>query len=182
MTTVYIVRHAELDYSLSSQYGFWGFGKNFAPLAKEGIEKAEETSRDPRLKSAQFIISSPYTRALQTAQIISKNTGIEVAVEVGLHEWLADTTNNVKNPVNSAKEFREYKGVHPKGAECCWEELEHMRRRMRAVLDKYSHLDKIIVVGHEMSLKTLTYFESLERGGILEFQYDPDAEDSKYSF
>lgn len=179
---VYIVRHAEPDYTQADKYGFWGFGKNFAPLAKEGVEKAEETSHDERLKNAKIIVSSPYTRALQTAQIISKNTGIDVAVEVGLHEWIADMSNTLKKTPDAAKEFKEYKGVHPVGKDCTWEEVEPMRRRMRAVLDKYSHLDTIIIVGHEMSLKTLTYFETMERGGIMEMDYHLDAPDSEYWF
>lgn len=182
MTTVYIVRHAEPDYTKTEECGFWGIGKNFAPLAKEGIDKAVETSKDKRLKNAGIIVSSPYTRALQTAQILSQNTGIDVRVEVGLHEWLADTTNTLKDTSDAAKEFKENSGVHPEGEKCTWEELEPMRRRMRAVLDKYTHFECIIIVGHEMSLKTLTHFQTMERGGILEFQYDVEAPDSEYWF
>ncbi len=179
---VYIVRHAEPDYTKAGELGFWGVGKNFAPLAQEGVDKSIETSHDSRLKNAKVIVSSPYTRALQTAQIISKNTGIDVAVEVGLHEWLPDTTGTLKDTSTAAKEFKENKGIHPAGKECTWEEVEPMRRRMRAVLDKYADFDTIIIVGHEMSLKTLTYFETMERGGILEMQYDPSAPDSEYWF
>ena len=48
--------------------------------------QAEAAARDPRLKNAEFIVSSPYTRALQTAQIISRETGLPVAVDLDLHE------------------------------------------------------------------------------------------------
>ena len=182
MTKVYIVRHAEPDYTKAEALGFWGVGLNFAPLAQEGIDKAKETAKDARLRNAQIIISSPYTRALQTAQIISRHTGIDVEVEVGMHEWLPDTTAELKSTAGASKQFALNKGIHSEREEQTWEEVEPMRRRMRAVLDKYSHLDTIVIVGHEMSLKTLTYFETMERGGILEMQYDPDAPDSEYWF
>ena len=179
---VYIVRHAEPDYTKAEALGFWGVGLNFAPLAQQGIDKAKETACDSRLKNAQIIISSPYTRALQTAQIISQHTGIDVEVEVGMHEWLPDTTAELKSTAGASKQFKENKGVHPAGEGLTWEEEKPMRRRMRAVLDKYAHLDTIIIVGHEMSLKTLTHFETMERGGIMEFDYDPSAPDSEYWF
>ncbi|MDY3908897.1 MAG: phosphoglycerate mutase family protein, partial [Eubacterium sp.] len=46
-----------------------------APLTELGIKQAEEVSLSPLLEGCQVIVSSPYTRALQTAAIISKNTG-----------------------------------------------------------------------------------------------------------
>ena len=48
---------------------------------------------DARLKTAELIVSSPYTRALQTAAIISRETGLKICIEVDLHEWEPDKTN-----------------------------------------------------------------------------------------
>ena len=48
---------------------------------------------DARLKTAELIVSSPYTRALQTAAIISRETGLKICIEVDLHEWETDKTN-----------------------------------------------------------------------------------------
>ena len=70
--------------------GFYGFGRSFAPLSEKGIHQAEMTAIDDRLKSAELIISSPYTRALQTASIISRETGLKICVEVDLREWEPD--------------------------------------------------------------------------------------------
>ncbi len=93
MALFYLIRHGRPDYSGMLGHGFKGFGRDFAPLSDEGIRQVLETSLDKRLRGADIIVSSPYTRALQTAQIISKNTGIDVAVEVDLHEWIPDLTN-----------------------------------------------------------------------------------------
>lgn len=76
MALFYLVRHGEAVYDHMLENGFWGFGRDFAPLSEKGKEQAEITAKDVRLKSAEFIVSSPYTRALQTAQIISRETGL----------------------------------------------------------------------------------------------------------
>ena len=47
-------------------------------------------SKNECLQGAQLIVSSPYTRALQTASIISRAVDIPLQVEMELHEWLPD--------------------------------------------------------------------------------------------
>ena len=86
----YFVRHGQTDYSERNAKIYQGFGVNLAPLTEEGVRQIEETARDPRLKGADLILSSPYTRALQTAAILSKALMAPIAVETGLHEWLAN--------------------------------------------------------------------------------------------
>lgn len=93
MATFYLVRHGEADYSEMLEKGFYGFGRSFAPLSSQGISQAETAAIDERLKTAQLIVSSPYTRALQTAAIISRETGLKISVDVDLHEWEPDKTN-----------------------------------------------------------------------------------------
>ena len=39
---------------------------NLAPLSEEGVRQIEETAKDPRLQGAELILTSPYTRAVQT--------------------------------------------------------------------------------------------------------------------
>lgn len=90
MALFYLVRHGEPTYDHMLENGFWGFGRDFAPLTEKGKQQAKMTAKDIRLKDAEIIVSSPYTRALQTAQIISRETGIPVEVEIALHEWMPD--------------------------------------------------------------------------------------------
>ena len=71
MALFYLVRHGEAIYDYMFENGFWGFGRDFAPLSEKGRQQAGITAKDARLKKAELIVSSPYTRALQTAQIIS---------------------------------------------------------------------------------------------------------------
>ena len=96
MSTFYLIRHGKPDYTYGDTHGFIGQGHDFAPLKTEKIEEVIETAKDKRLKDAQIIISSPYTRALQTASIISKETGIDIVVESDIMEWQPDLTYQYK--------------------------------------------------------------------------------------
>ena len=185
MATYYLIRHGEADYSKVEEYNFYGFGKDLAPLSSTGIKQAEETANDPRLKSAEIIISSPYTRALQTAQIISKKTGVEVRVEVGLHEWIPDLTNQYTTSEEAfqlAREFNQYHGEYPAGQQMKWECLSDMRARMKQVADKYADYNKVIIVSHGMALRTITYIGKMKPAEIIECEYFRGQNNCEYSF
>ena len=174
MALFYLVRHGEADYSGLLENGFFGFGRDFAPLSKTGIEQVEKTAKDQRLKSAQIIVTSPYTRALQTAAIISRETGLKICVEVDLHEWIADKTNQYKTSEEAfalAKEFYDNSGVYPKGQQLRWETLEEVRKRMQCVVEKYVGYEKVIIVGHSMAFETLTGINEMQPAEILEWEY-----------
>ena len=68
----YFIRHGETDYSDRNTKIYKGFGVNLSPLSENGIQQIKETAKDLRLTDADIILSSPYTRALQTAAILSK--------------------------------------------------------------------------------------------------------------
>ena len=66
----YFIRHGETDYSNNGQKIYKGVGENFAPPTVKSIEQIKKTSTDIRLAEADIIVSSPYTRALQSAAIL----------------------------------------------------------------------------------------------------------------
>lgn len=185
MALFYLVRHGEADFTKAEECGYWGFGRDLAPLSERGVKQVEQTAMDERLRSADIIVSSPYTRALQTAHIISYYTGVKVVVESKLHEWQPDLTNQYKSVdevIALSNEFKNFQGVCPKGKNVRWETLEHMRIRMREVVDKYANYEKVIIVGHGMSLRTLTYIEELKPAGIVELNYETGQPNCEYSF
>ena len=69
---IVFIRHGEPDKAEVDKRGFIGQGRDLAPLTELGIRQAEEVSANPLLNGGQVIVASPYTRALQTAAIISK--------------------------------------------------------------------------------------------------------------
>lgn len=185
MSKYILIRHGEPDYSDIGNYGFFGYGRDFAPLSEKGIVQVEKTAKDKRLADADIIVTSPYTRALQSAQIISKETGIPVVVELGLHEWFPDLTNcyqTSEEAVSLAEEFVRYKGEYPSREQMKWETLAAMRKRMRSVADKYARYDKVILVSHGMALRTLAYIEEMEPAQMIECEYAVGQADCEYSF
>ena len=72
MAKFLFVRHGEADYSHCLDRGFTGLGIEMAQLSEIGKEQIKATSTDSRLQGADLLISSPYTRALQSASIIAK--------------------------------------------------------------------------------------------------------------
>lgn len=185
MALFYLVRHGEPDYTPVSEAGLWGFGRAFAPLSEKGIKQAELTAEDERLQKAKIIVSSPYTRALQTAGIISGKTGLAVKVEVDLHEWIPDKTNQNRTSEDASKlkeEFVKYQGIYPDGMQMRWETIEEMQTRMRRVADKYANYDKVIFVGHGMAFRALTYIEKMKPAEIIECDYHIGQKADAYSF
>ena len=41
MALFYLVRHGEANYDYMLENGFWGFGRDFAPLSEKGRQQAE---------------------------------------------------------------------------------------------------------------------------------------------
>ncbi len=116
MATFYLIRHGKPDYTYGDAHGFIGHGHDLAPLKQDKIKDVIKTSKDVRLKNAQIIVASPYTRALQTASIISKETGLEIVVEPDIREWQPDLTYQYKNSDEMKGYYKEYienNGVYP---------------------------------------------------------------------
>lgn len=185
MALFYLIRHGEPDYSQLTEAGFWGFGRAFAPLSELGIQQAESMAQDERLRTAEIIVSSPYTRALQTAGILSRETGLPIAVEVDLHEWIPDKTNKNRTSEEASmlkNEFVKYKGIYPPDTQMRWETVEEMRMRMQRVANKYANYKKVIFVGHGMAFRALTYIEKMKPAEIVECTYEIGQEACEYSF
>ena len=104
----YLVRHGQTDYSMRNNKIYQGFGVNLAPLSETGVQQICETAKDIRLKGTELILSSPYTRALQTAAILSKELGAPIVVETDLHEWLADKAYTCLDDETAEKNYQEY--------------------------------------------------------------------------
>ncbi|SHO53123.1 histidine phosphatase family protein [Anaerocolumna xylanovorans] len=176
---IVFIRHGEPDKTYVDEKGFIGLGRDLAPLTENGIMQAKEASNSSLLNRAQIIISSPYTRALYTAAIISKNIGVDILVEVDLHEFLSDKTFMVKGEEENSllhKEFIKYMGEYPKGETRKWETIPEIIKRTKPVMDKYFDLgyEKIIVVAHGGIIRRYTGIGVIAYGEVLEMEYDKD--------
>ena len=106
-TILYLVRHGETDWN--KEYRFQG--RTDIPLSKEGMIQAEKVGQ--RLKDKfDVIYTSPLTRAVQTAEIISKTSSMspiiyDNLIEVDFGEWEGLTFEQVER--DYAKEYKLWK-------------------------------------------------------------------------
>lgn len=82
------VRHGETDWALVESRGARGWAKDFAPLTKLGRLQIDTIARDYRLKEAEAILCSTFTRALESGALLSRALNKPLYVEHDLHEWL----------------------------------------------------------------------------------------------
>lgn len=173
MAIFYLVRHGKTDYSERNKKVFQGFGVNLAPLSVEGIKEIEDTSKDKRLSEAGIILSSPYTRAVQTAAILSKELQLDIVIETDLHEWLANKNyiyEDDEKAIGSYNEFIEFNGTYPDGHDMNWEDMSSIRNRVLSVFEKYKDYEKIIVACHGILIQSLCNGYHPQNGEIVEFK------------
>jgi len=167
------MRHSEPTYEAASKLGLIGYGRDLAPLTPEGVELADEAAKNPLLENADLIVSSPLTRALQTAGIIARRTGLLINVEIGLEERRMDLSQ--KLPFAEAQllwdEYTKAQGAWPQNEERNWENIDMQHKRLKEALDKYLHYSKIIVVAHA-EIGCRLHKESLDFCGMFEIEYD----------
>ncbi len=176
---IVFIRHGEPDKLEVDKRGFIGQGRDLAPLTELGIKQAEQVSRNPMLEGCQILLSSPYTRALQTAAIISRNTGLELKVEVDLHEFIPDKTFQVKGEDENKrlhKEFMQCLGEYPSGETRKWETITEIIQRTKPVFDRYLDwgYEKIAVVAHGGVIRRYTGVGVIAHCEVAEVEYSKE--------
>lgn len=175
MVEFLFIRHGEPDYTEIDKRKYKGFGNDLATLTKEGIRQVEKLTKDNNLKDADIIITSPYTRTMQTASILSKELNINMSVELDLMEWIPDLSysyDDYSKVVKWRKQYDINNGKHI-NASYNWEEKESIQKRVKNVLKKYSNYSKVIVVTHGMVINALTNVEKPEYAKIIKYSYNP---------
>ncbi len=160
MTQFILVRHANPDYSVFNNKGYKVVNDNIGPLSSKGIEQAKKLAKSSVFKGAECLISSPYTRTMQTASYISLATNLPIICEFDLHEWVPDvdalTPNTHEKIVENYKlavdDYNNF--VHKSNTQ--YESLLLTRKRVLDVLVKYMDFSKVIVVTHAGVLYSLT--------------------------
>ena len=175
MQRIVFVRHGEPDYSFVTERKYVGHGRDLAPLTENGIRLAETVSMDERLSNAEIIVSSPYTRALQTAAVISKNRQLDIKIEVDLHEWMPDLSFRYSSKEEAEKASKlclEHKGICPNDCEVKFENLADVFNRAKNALLRYSQYKKIIVVAHGIVIRQFSFAPEIPFCGISEVDFD----------
>jgi len=167
MTTFYLIRHGEPDWDFIRSRNITGALRDFAPLTENGIYQAEQVSNsEDYLNHCELILSSPYTRSLQTAEIMNRIFKLPLRVEYDLHEWTPDNwqAKSVEEIMEFWKDYMDNNGCCPPGENKLWETKESVRQRTQAVLRKYTHFSNVIVVCHGMVIAALIDLSSDDVG------------------
>jgi len=177
MTTFYLVRHAEPNWQLKEDRNLQGALRDYVPLTDRGIQQAESiTIKTPFLTDCEMIISSPFTRSLQTAAIMNRNLGLPIHVESDLHEWVPDNfqVNAVEELLELTKDYYFHNGIVPTGENKLWETKESVCKRARNVFGKYLDKARVIVVCHGMLISILMGYgpDSVELGSVHELKVE----------
>lgn len=168
---ILMIRHGVPDYSYGDSHGFIGHGNDLAPLDMTRIDDVIKTSKDERLKNAELIVSSPYTRTLQTAAIISKETNLDIVIEPDLREWEPDlsyqyTGNDLREIV---KDYVACGGTKPTDRQVNWESKEEVKNRISKVIDKYKDYNCVIFVFHQFAMQSILGDKKIEPAEIIEY-------------
>jgi len=166
LTTFYLVRHAEPDWSIADSKHLRGLQIEFCPLSSAGIKQAREIATNLLLRNSEIIISSPYTRALQTAAIILRELNLRLIVEYDLHERRfgnveQHTREEIFNTINNYLALSTVENEH-------WEKMGSIKNRVLHVLDKYQNFSKVIVVTHGFVISSLVQGVKLQYGELVE--------------
>ena len=174
---IYMIRHGVPDYSYVDEHNFIGHGNDLATLDVNHIKDIIKTSKDKRLKNAEVIISSPYTRALQTAAIISKELDLDIIVEPDLREWEPDLTFQYKG-INAQDFFKDYYscgGIKPKNRKVNWESKEELKNRIEKMINKYKDNYKcVIFVFHQTAIQSIIGDVKIAPAEIIEYEIKID--------
>ncbi|WP_217595552.1 histidine phosphatase family protein [Cohnella sp. GbtcB17] len=173
MTIFYLIRHREPQWDINEKYKLKGYGRDLVPLTQNGIQQVYEASKDDRLKKAQIILSSPYTQALQTAAILSKQLNIEVQVEFDLREWQPDLSfhfDTLEQLQELGDDFDKHKGIYPEGETRLWESSLMMKTRIEGVMNRYLNFEYVIIAGHGMIFRTQYQIDEIPHAYIIELK------------
>ncbi len=173
-----LVRHGDADYSIVMNRGHVSMGCDMAHLSPLGETQAKEVAKNPIFKDADIIISSPYTRALQTASYIMRETGLAIIVENDLHEWTPDLTFRRKYVDFKLidEEMEERKGIWDKTCKYKWETPDELGERAFNVIRKYlGKYNKIIVVAHGLVFNQFIFNPVMKNCEIEEYEFMEDS-------
>jgi broad specificity phosphatase PhoE len=157
----YLMRHADTDWPLVNERHLVGAANDLAPLTEMGVKQVVVALEQLRPLGIRLILTSPMTRALQTAALLCRPLDLPLAVEFDLHEWVPDCTYSWSTPdevLALIENMRQYGGEWPVGEpRPIWEPMSAVRQRSLSVLTRYAGTTyPIAVVTHAGVVESLT--------------------------
>lgn len=165
MKRLYFLRHGLSELNVAGLFA----GSTDTPLTKEGRQKALEAGQKAKGTDIDLIISSPLSRALETAKLFCQGAGIDPKIII-TNELLVERSfgSLEKTPWSQELSASLMDDNLPEGVEK-WSDV---RARGKKLLDEIENLNKdnILLVGHGAigrSIRTFVKPEVNFREGIL---------------
>ena len=168
---IIFVRHGEPDYRELEERSYTGFGMDLAPLSKEGRQQAQKLCQNPLLQSADILVSSAVTRALETAFYVSCATGLPLRVEPLLHEWQVYEAG-IENFETARCLFLENKGELLPNSPIQYETAAEMKSRFLDSMAKYREHQTVVVIAHRMRIRQFVPDEKIDFRQVIECEVE----------
>jgi probable phosphoglycerate mutase len=156
-TFIYFVRHGETV--LTPTRKFSGTGSLDPELMQEGLDQAELVAEEAVKLGADVLIASPLKRTTQTAQAISRTTGLEIILdeswyELSFGDWDGKSIEEVKaEDPDAYQAWLNSTAYAPGGGESYDEASIRIEEALEKLVAQYPG-KKIIVVTHNGVIKT----------------------------
>ena len=168
---IIFVRHGEPDYRELEERSYTGFGMDLAPLSEKGRQQAQELWQNPLLQSANLLVTSAVTRALETAFYVSCATGLPLRVEPLLHEWQV-YESGVENFEKARTLFLDNNGSLPPNSPIQYETATEMKSRFLECMAKYRDYQTVVVVTHRMLMRQFVPDEKIDFCQVIECEVE----------
>ena len=168
---IIFVRHGEPDYRELEERSYTGFGMDLAPLSEKGRQQAQKLCQDPLLQSADLLVTSAVTRALETAFYVSCATGLPLRVEPLLHEWQV-YESGIENFEKARTLFLENKGELLPNSPIQYETAEEMKERFLETMIKYRDYQTVLVVAHRILMRQFVPDEKIDFCQVIECEVE----------
>jgi probable phosphoglycerate mutase len=156
-TFVYFIRHGETV--LTPERRFSGTGSIDPELMQDGLEQADLVATEAAKLGAEVLMASPLKRTKQTAEAISRTTGLEIIFDESWYELSFGTWDGRSTEEVRAEEPDQYQAwlnstaYAPGGGESYDEASLRIEEALEKLVAEYPG-KKIIVVTHNGVIKT----------------------------
>lgn len=158
---VVLVRHGEVNRTVLRAHDsvYSGARFDFVPLSDAGVRQAEQAAATLSHLRPRLIITSPYTRTLQTAAVLSQQLACPFSVDLRLHDWLPvrDGTSPITAALVQAKirEYQSWEADGPLPPTRTWETPDEMRTRLQSAIRAHQDAVPLVVVTHEAPIRAI---------------------------
>ena len=135
------------------------------------MNPVQELCKNPLFGSADILVSSAVTRALETAFYVSCATGLPLRVEPLLHEWQV-YESGIENFEKARTLFLENKGELLPNSPIQYETAAEMKSRFLESMAKYREHQTVVVIAHRMLIRQFVPSEKIDFCQVIECEVE----------